>query len=363
MKSLHLSNFKCFKHLKLDLKNLTLLTGVNAAGKSSIIQAILLLKQSINRQGFVLNGPLVSLGVARDVLHEYADEDKIKIGLEGDDGALFSWQVSADDQDWDVLKTIKIVDPEGASLGWPLFAPGVLYLAAERIGPRSLYQVSAYEARTTGDMRSDGSLAVNWYHAMHGQEVEAALHHPHAASTRIQEQAAQWMGEIAPGIRFSVSMLENQQFAELSFEFTGEGVKTKRHKPSHVGFGLSYTLPVVLACLAAKPGRLLLIENPEAHLHPRGQFIMGDLLARAAAAGAQVIVETHSDHVLNGVRLAVKEARLSAEATAIHFFSQAFEGGEAVHRCQSPQLDKSGRLSEWPEGFFDQYDTALERLL
>ena len=106
-------------------------------------------------------------------------------------------------------------------------------------------------------------------------------------------------------------------------------------------------------------GALCLIENPEAHLHPRGQTKMAELAARAAAAGVQVIAETHSDHFLDGIRIAVRDGLVTPEQVAIHYFSR--EGNAAT--AKSPKVDKDGRLSEWPEGFFDQHEENLVKLL
>jgi predicted ATPase len=103
-----------------------------------------------------------------------------------------------------------------------------------------------------------------------------------------------------------------------------------------------------------------LIENPEAHLHPEGQLVMGDLLARASAAGVQVIVETHSDHVLNGIRLAVKRGTLKATDTGFRFFQRNDVGAAEIKK---PTIGQDGMLSEWPSGFFTQWDDALVQLL
>lgn len=130
-------------------------------------------------------------------------------------------------------------------------------------------------------------------------------------------------------------------------------------RPTNVGFGLTYALPIVVACLTAGPGSLILLENPEAHLHPRGQSRMASLIAAAASAGAQLVVETHSDHVLDGTRLAVKQGRLAAEDTAVHFFRGNGAGVEII----TPTVAEDGSLSEWPEGFFDESDHTLDQLL
>ncbi len=119
--------------------------------------------------------------------------------------------------------------------------------------------------------------------------------------------------------------------------------------------------------VSAAPGALLLIENPEAHLHPKGQGMMGDLLAQVAQTGVQVIIETHSDHVLNGIRLAVhgggEPSRLDAEKVRLHFFERRETDNGAEHVVESPRMDRDGRIDRWPEGFFDEWDKSLEALL
>ena len=121
---------------------------------------------------------------------------------------------------------------------------------------------------------------------------------------------------------------------------------------------MSYVLPVVLALLS-EPGTLCLIENPEAHLHPRGQTKLAELAARAAAAGVQVFAETHSDHFLDGMRLAVRDGLIAPDETTIHYFER--HDGRTV--VTSPEIDADGFLPHWPDGFFDQRDDNLARLL
>ena len=98
---------------------------------------------------------------------------------------------------------------------------------------------------------------------------------------------------------------------------------------------------------------MILIENPEVHLHPAGQALMGQFMADVARAGIQVLVETHSDHVLNGVRRAVKDGRFAADQVAINFFRTR---SDDLPQVLSPTLDDSGNIDDWPEGFFDQFD-------
>ena len=143
----------------------------------------------------------------------------------------------------------------------------------------------------------------------------------------------------------------------FSFDQPGD-VPTRPYRATNVGFGLSYTLPVILAFLS-EPGTLCLIENPEAHLHPRGQTKLGELAARAASAGVQIFVETHSDHFMDGVRIAVRDGLIKPDDVTFNYFQR--EGNTATVTC--PEINEDGRLSEWPEGFFDQADENLDRLL
>ncbi len=135
------------------------------------------------------------------------------------------------------------------------------------------------------------------------------------------------------------------------------------YRASNTGFGLSYTLPVLVAILSADPGGLLLLENPESHLHPKGQAKMGELMARAASCGIQVVAETHSDHVLNGICIAVRSGILPPDDASLLFFERQEDGGIAKIEAVSPRIDRNGRIDQWPDGFFDEWDKSLETLL
>lgn len=104
---------------------------------------------------------------------------------------------------------------------------------------------------------------------------------------------------------------------------------------------------------------MVLLENPEAHIHPQGQSAMARLACSAATVGAQLVVETHSDHILNGVRLAVKRGLLQADDVALHYFMREDNGIKIV----SPAIGQDGMLSQWPPGFFDEWDRSLDQLL
>ena len=164
-------------------------------------------------------------------------------------------------------------------------------------------------------------------------------------------------------MRLTTTHRSDLNVATLTYRFeTGENV-TPDFKPVNVGFGFTYVLPIIVAVLAARPGDLLLIENPESHLHPQGQAQLGTLLACAAADGVQPIVETHSDHLINGVRVAVKERQIKPEQVSVYYFERDPEAEEHVTQIVQPTIDINGRLSQQPRGFFDEYARQLDRLL
>ena len=175
-----------------------------------------------------------------------------------------------------------------------------------------------------------------------------------------------WLGEVSPGVRLATALHPEVNRATLSVRFTAGRAISRRLRPTAVGFGLSYTLPVLVALLASKPGSLVLLENPEAHLHPRGQMAMGDLLARAAAAGIQAVVETHSDHVLNGVRLmALAESLGGVETLISHPASMTHASVPVERRLQIGITDGLVRVSVGIEDLDDLQDDleqALDRV-
>ena len=118
-----------------------------------------------------------------------------------------------------------------------------------------------------------------------------------------------------------------------------------------VGFGISQTLPVIVALLAAEPGQLVYIEQPEIHLHPKAQMAMAQILADAANRGVRVVAETHSSLLLLGVQSLVAEGKLSSDNVKLHWFKRRPVDG--VTEVYSADVDKAGAFGDWPEDFDD----------
>lgn len=373
LKKLCLHNFKCFEAQCFDLADLTLLAGLNGTGKSSVLQSVLLLRQSydqrlLQRVGLAFNGELVQLGTARDVFFEGAatpqfgfDLTFISVG-KAQETVNASWQLEYD-RVADVVKSVGPAAPE-VVYEQSLFTDDFHYLAAERLGPRIAFPISDYQVRERAQLGTQGQYVPHFLSLYGSRPIDqASLLHPLGLTNSLADQVEAWMSEVSPGVRINTTSYTEIDQVGLVYSFSVGRQVSNPYRSTNVGFGITYTLPVVVALLSSVPGSLVLLENPEAHLHPQGQAKMGELMVRAAAAGTQIIVETHSDHVLNGVRIAVREGLLPPERTQLHFMQRDISGEQLSSEVISPRIDRNGRIDRWPNGFFDEWDKSLERLL
>lgn len=368
LQELRLRNFKCFENASIPLGALTLLSGLNGMGKSSVIQSLLLLRQSFE-QGLLqsgqlaLNGELTQLGTAQDALFSYAEEERIGFELAFRDAPPLSWQF-AYEKKADVLKAVGATPTAQELQRHALFGDVFQYLCAERIGPRTSFATSDYTVRHLRQLGTRGEFATHFLSVFGKQKLALPrLRHPKAVGDELSFQVEAWLAEISPGTRLKLTSHSAMDLVQLQYQFVAGTDVSDPFRATNVGFGLTYLLPMLVATLAARPGSLLLLENPEAHLHPRGQRRMGEFLAHAAASGVQLIVETHSDHLLNGIRLAAHGGKVNPESVRLHFFERPDDDSGPAHRVLSPTLDRNGRISQWPSGFFDEWDAALDALL
>jgi predicted ATPase len=365
LNSLTLKNFKPFENQSFSLKPLTLLTGLNSTGKSSVLQSLLLLRQSfqqddlLDRVGLVLNGDLVSIGTGKDALFKRAKKDVItlKVGMNND--IKGTWTFDCDGQS-DIMRISTSSIADGSVYNSGLFNDKFHYLKAERIAPRNYFQMSDFKVRQHQQIGSQGEftphfLSINEYKKIpHSQ-----LSHPLAQSDSLKSQVEAWLGEISPGTRVDIELHSGMDVVNLQYSYEDNN----SYRSTNVGFGITYTLPIIVAILSAASDTLILLENPEAHLHPRGQSKMGELIALAANCGIQIIIETHSDHVLNGIRKAVRHNKLEADKVQINYFERYLKKGQPTTEIITPRIYQSGGIDRWPDGFFDQAEQDLMELL
>lgn len=388
---LDLKMFKCFELLRLPLAPLTLLSGINASGKSSVLHSLVLLHQTMQQNEWstriMLNGDVINLGTVTDVVDQVNGRNSFEVGL-ADDDTHCHWSFSGGRRDMSLevsrveldgkicdrpdhlrfLLPTQVAGP-AQSLGGQL--RDLTYITAEREGPREVYPLqdefagnrSGQSAPTRsefvhrrhpfGRVGSRGENAVSVLFRGRDEPVAESIRVPDSVPTLLH-QVRERMDTFFPGFGVRVNQVGNADAVTLGIRMSES---TEYLRPIHCGFGITQVLPIVVAALSVPKNSLLLIENPEVHLHPAGQATMGLFLADVVQSGIQVIVETHSDHVLNGIRRAVKAACLPADKVALHFFrARSADAPQAL----SPAIDSSGNVDVWPEGFFDQFDRDMD---
>lgn len=371
-----LKNFKCFPALDFPCAPLTLLTGYNAGGKSTALQGLLLLAQGLreapNSDLLPLNGTLVELGAGSDVIHHASSSQTLSFGA-ADARERATWRFEADKNlSARGLMRLAAIDyvrnSEPADIPNNLILPSLLsksdlvsslrrttFLGAGREMQLDAYPLPRSPAHVLGDVGSSGEYAPYWYLEFADEEVSLKRRHPTDSRETVRAQMDAWLNELFPGARANAERLAVDAPIRLSFSL---GPTSPWSKPANVGFGLSYAFPMLVTLLTAEHGATVVIDSAEAHLHPQAQSAVGRLLAQMAGAGLQIMTETHSDHLLNGVRLAVREGLLQPRDTVIHFFNRT--GGETP--ATTLAIDEKGAISDWPEGFFDQTERDLATL-
>ena len=385
LSQIKLQNFKCFDALLLPLAPLTILTGFNAAGKSTVIQSLLLLAQSLRAGSrtaeLPLNGPLVRLGTPGEVINSGSGDlvfgiDDNRIGIE--------WAMQAEDRSKGIamqIMTIRIkskmgkkeyeseslkrlerllpinVDKEVNQLVEGLRE--TVFLSAIRIGTADVFPAPDEPSPVHADVGVQGEFAPWWFQKNDLVDIDKSRCHSSDNAQTLRRQFNAWASQLFPGAQANATPIEKTNLIRLELRIGDMG---DFRRPSNIGYGLTYAFPVIVAGLLAKAGQILIIDSPEAHLHPLGQSQMGHFLAQVAAAGVQVLIETHSDHILNGIRLAVRDQTIVPDNVAVHFFNHKGQVEKNTARVFSPLIDKAGNLSEWPAGFFDQSEKDLARL-
>ena len=356
--SIHIQNFKSHKYTQLKLGSLTILCGANGVGKSSIFQSLLLLRQTHQKNRLLsvlsLNKPLCYIGKGKDALYQFAETDKISIGLEST-GKKLKWIFDTEKHsESDFLEITKDTDDEVATetrnmlahnkLQSSLFEKSFQFISAARI---SKYESDDYAVDIEKQISIEegkAELTAQFLFKYRDEQVSSELLHPkNKNDIGLLAQTIAWEKEISKGVSIEPIQIGTNYDILYSFEIEGGVRSTNKFTSKNVGF-----------------------ENPEAHLHPAAQSKLAELLCLAAQSGVQVILETHSDHVVNGTMVQCKY--FETKGTGIDknnvkiFYFDKDEQNKTV-RTTEVELKDGGRIKKAPPGFFDQMGKDLRVLM
>lgn len=415
---LKLENFKIWRTTRpTRLAPLTLLLGTNSSGKSTLIQSLLLIRQTMKGTdaGLDLNlgnpdaGDTVTLGQFRDLLcrHGAATESTPanQVGIEfrwaapgavAQETTLFSARYGAGPAGSAELHYLRL-GQDGQGFTVERRKPGIyrLFLATQAravgqsadfrpersfafsaatlnklgaaadairpIGPALLDELSriiylgpvrqlarrdyVWSGRMPAHIGDDGGRAVDVLIASGiAHQSTQRRNRPPACDARIFTDAAEWLRRLQLADGLEVRALGNSSRYELLVQHQGQSVNLK-----DVGVGVSQVIPVIVAALFAKRGHIVIVEEPESHLHPLAQARLAELLASVSAErGVQFIVETHSEHLFRRMQTLMARQTVKPEQTAMYFVQR--EGAAAELRPLN--IDDYGRVTNWPAHFF-----------
>lgn len=357
IKKLEIKNFKCFVDFQVDFSKLTIFSGANAVGKSTVIQSLLLSNHGCKFSESRIDITNVLGRKVGNPVSLLSNSPKAKKLDEAD----FLFKIYSDDKETELRY---LVDRASYSNKLRCYASEdkvlekLFYLNAERMGPRI-----EYNSNTDDTIEADGSntpflLVVA---DMNKRKVHDLFYSKGMENIKFSELAARWLSVILGDDSFSINTSYdlNLDITRLHYGRKGSQLNVI---PAMTGFGISYVLPVVTAVLwcSVIENSVLIIENPEAHLHPYSQSQMGKFLMIAACAGVQVIVETHSEHIIDGARIQAAQMEES-KSLLVNFFSSRTDDGQIEN--EKITVDVNGNLSKWPKGFYDQKKNDLRDLL
>ena len=378
MKKIVIKNFKCFEEQEVNFKNLTILAGANGSGKSTVIQVLLLFLQSSKKHNLgelLLNGYYIEAGTAGNILYENAKEDYISFELFFDNGKNLSYKYNIKNRDSRILELEykKNIDSEDevlvkkASSEIVKRTTGLLedflqldFISADRYGPKLVYKTNN-EDDSIGKYGEFVPYIIDQY-KLDILENKKVYFNSDIANSSLITEINNWLGYILDGVRIDTEVINNVNISMLKMTNYPQTILDYK-SPTHMPYGASYVLPIILGCLLHSESgyKKVIIENPEAHLHPSAQSKLGKFLAKMAYAGVQIIIETHSDHIINGIRIAIKNKEISNNDVIFNSFSKGEELGENF--VEEISIDENGRLNKWPEGFFDQYEKDMMELI
>lgn len=359
LNSLALKNIKCFDDVVFKLSKITVFCGANSAGKSTALQSLLLLRQNYNNNNLQngrlgLVGEYFSVGHVRDLINHSPVGERLAIGIDSQNFSCDLKQTKADEYHIDLEQPTDLTNP--------FFTSDFHYLSAYRLCPQNSYDVNY--ATDKFDIGIYGQFAISELvrrgaDAAPNQKLARAICSgiPDSEQRTISLDVAFKEAMKHINLDFDIVTHAHLNLDKVSNTFSS-GATANQVRPVNTGFGISYVIPIVLAALCTREDGYLLVENPEVHLHPAAQSSLAGLLALTATCGVQVLLETHSDHIVNGIRVFVKERSMDDDFAVVNSVRSTKSGRNVTEIL----LNKDGGLSDMDEGFFDQAEKDLLRL-
>ena len=386
-------NFKSWKDTsKLKIAPLTGFFGANSSGKTSILQTLLMLKQTVERPpdwneviDFGDDSSLVNLGGFDETIHQHnldlnldvavswKPPEKQNLGSTETDSLSFSMSIVKKYGDVQLVRFCYTVSERNFEIGWEssgykyklgsyweradLFR---CYGAANPVGPlesfkplKDAFENLFHRICYLGSLREFPYSCYTWQGnhpkdtGQRGEEMISAILSKRVKLQGIDKQIMEWLQRLDLIDSYRLNPISG---SEKNYEFLVRKYKGGPEvRLTDVGFGVSQVLPVLVLCYYVPEGSILILEQPEAHLHPKVQSELADLLVEVVKERQlQIILESHSEHLLIRLMRRIAEEQISADDTAFYFC----EMKEGVSDIERLNVDDYGNITNWPQNFF-----------
>lgn len=352
IKKISIKGLKSISNMCLKCKNLNILVGTNSSGKSTVLQAILLVSENLASPcGF--SGKLVSLGEFEEVRCWNSKERRINVHILMDEGKAF-WHIYEEAgelkallrPEWDIGR---MENPVNLALNYQM---GKLsYLSCNRIGAKDIYDKNLIPETKIG---INGEFAIDFLCRNKDSLVEDEICNFKDLIT-LSNQVNQWLNYII-GANIRVEDILGTDVVKATYKVGNQ----REVRPRNVGSGVSYLISILVLCLSSKQGDIMIIENPEIHLHPLAQSRVCEFLYYIASRGRQIFIETHSDHFFNAIRAGIATETMNPDKVQVNFISL---DEEFCTKNTVVEFGKRGKVLNPQKDLFDQFDNDLNRML
>ena len=381
LQAIELTNFKCYEALDLPCSALTVLTGYNAAGKSTVLEALLLLAQGLrtaaNEKNLPLNGDLVCLGCEDDVLRHGAAEPSFTLGVRSAEERIrwtFGSRKGQSNNGFVPLRALEYGPGCGGEVAgsqeperiWPARGEAesplafavrdAAYVGAARGVPPSGFPAPRKASRPTGEVDAASEFAPHWYVEYADEDIDPNRNrcHSQGVSGTASAQVDGWLSELFPGAGTSADR-PSPDAIRLSFPPRSASPGAC---PANAGSGLSAVLPMLVALLTREQGSIVMVGLPgvssSSPFSVRRRAVLG-ADGRHGACRSLSRPTANTSSTASGLPSGMA---MCSRKTALHFVSQDGVAG----RVTTLAVDQNGAVSDWPKGFFDQAENDLAAL-
>ena len=346
IKKLVVKNFKSIDRMELPCSSINLLIGTNSSGKSTILQSLLLVLQ--NNSGFVgFNGKYLKLGDYDDVrCRGVKNIEGINVSMEDTSKCMLTHNYLKNGDCIELSKSLNGSNLDNAFNS----KKGVQYLSCQRIGPKSAYEK---DMTVNDEIGINGEYAISYLN-VHGKDrIEENLCKDKSNQT-LMGQVNWWLKRIT-GTEIVTEDMVGTDYVKAAYN-SGD---ISNLRPNNIGAGISYLISILIMCLASDKNAILIIENPEIHLHPAAQAIVCEFLYFIGDNERQVFVETHSDHIFNGFRAGIAQNNMDINLINISFMYLE----NMFTRYMGVKIGKYGKIENQRKDLFDQFDIDMRRMI